>query len=257
MNSEDQKMLSEALRFVKDLEVPATALTVELGKRVPDGPLSSMGGAPSMPSGAMWPVCEDQNPMVFLAQVNLAEMPTLEGFPEDGMLQFFVKDEDVFGLFTGEFQVHYYKQTDALERRPAPKVKHTPFGQKLHSDGAIMAGSPAQGQPCFGCWQVDEYTSKLEKAGASGAVFDAMYDAFIKARPSTHYIGGHPDFDQGDVRENEGRDHTVVLFQMGYEQDENGWEVCWGDAGQATFLITPNDLKREDFSKILYNWDCA
>ena len=257
MTPEDERMLSEALSFVKKFQVPATALVVERDKGIPVGPVSSIGGAPSMPRGAAWPKCKDQRPMVFLAQINFAEMPPLQSFPEQGVLQFFVKDEDVFGLLNNDFQVLYHNDLDALERRSAPAVENTPFGHRLHSEGAILKGSLATGQPSFGCWQVEEYMEKLEDADASDEVFDALEDAFEMTRPSAHYLGGHPAFDQGDVRGDDGRDLSAVLLQMGHQLDDDDWEVCWGDAGQATFLVTENDLRRKDFSKVLYNWDCA
>ncbi|MEP1585842.1 MAG: DUF1963 domain-containing protein [Tateyamaria sp.] len=258
INPEDETILSEALSFAKKLEVPATALIVEQNKIVPAGPVSSIGGAPSMPRSAAWPSCKDQRPMVFLAQINFAEMPPLHSFPGQGIIQFFVKDDDVFGVFTGEFQVLYHTNLDTLERRSAPTINFTPFGHRLHSEGAILKGSPAAGLPNFGCWQVDEYIEKLEeRTDVSDEAFDALERAFDEARPSTHYFGGHPAFDQGDVRRSDERDLSAVLFQMGYQPDDNGWDVCWGDAGQATFLTTENDLLQKDFTKILYNWDCA
>ncbi|MBO7381562.1 MAG: DUF1963 domain-containing protein, partial [Neisseriaceae bacterium] len=33
--------------------------------------------------------------------------------------------------------------------------------------------------------------------------------------------------------------------------------IMWGDAGVGNFFITADDLKKRDFSRVLYNWDCA
>ena len=30
----------------------------------------------------------------------------------------------------------------------------------------------------------------------------------------------------------------------------------WGDCGVGNFFINAEDLKRLDFSNVLYNWDC-
>ena len=257
MNSKEAKMVSEAVQFVEGLGVPAIALVADIESEVPNDASSSIGGSPSMPFGADWPKCNEGHPMVFLAQINFAEMPPLQSFPASGVLQFFVKDEDVFGLFDEVFQVIFHADITGLARRKAPIVKNTPFGARLHSEGATLRGLPAVGQPSFGCWQVEEYEEKLEAQGATDDVYDALDDIFFKARPSVHYIGGHPCFDQGDVRGEDGRDMTSVLLQLGYQLDENGWEVCWGDAGQATFLARESDLRKRDFSNVLYNWDCA
>ncbi len=38
---------------------------------------------------------------------------------------------------------------------------------------------------------------------------------------------------------------------------DGGVEIMWGDMGVAGFFINYEDLKRKDFSKVLYNWDCG
>jgi len=30
----------------------------------------------------------------------------------------------------------------------------------------------------------------------------------------------------------------------------------WGDSGQGQFMIRREDLRKRDFSKIFYQWDC-
>jgi uncharacterized protein YwqG len=39
------------------------------------------------------------------------------------------------------------------------------------------------------------------------------------------------------------------------EDAEN--EIMWGDSGVGNFFIHPEDLKKRDFSKVFYNWDCC
>ena len=34
-------------------------------------------------------------------------------------------------------------------------------------------------------------------------------------------------------------------------------EIMWGDSGVANFFIQEKDLAAEDFSDVLYNWDCC
>ena len=33
--------------------------------------------------------------------------------------------------------------------------------------------------------------------------------------------------------------------------------ICWGDLGVGNFFINREALKRRDFSRVLYNWDCG
>jgi uncharacterized protein YwqG len=43
----------------------------------------------------------------------------------------------------------------------------------------------------------------------------------------------------------------VLLLQL--DSDE---EMMWGDSGIANFFIDPDDLRRGDFSRVAYHWDC-
>ena len=78
---------------------------------------------------------------------------------------------------------------------------------------------------------------------------DAVFRNFS---PICHKLGGYAYFTQWDPRETEGeiRDY-MLLFQM--DSDDH---IIWGDVGVGNFFINPSDLKKKDFSKVFYNWDC-
>ena len=48
--------------------------------------------------------------------------------------------------------------------------------------------------------------------------------------------------------------YNICLFQMDTDDDA---EIMWGDSGVANFFIQEKDLAAEDFSDVLYNWDCC
>ncbi|GGY54131.1 hypothetical protein GCM10007148_24570 [Parvularcula lutaonensis] len=58
---------------------------------------SRVGGPIAWPSGEILPADKLGKPLLLLAQVNFDEMPSLDPFPRDGLLQFFVADDDIFG----------------------------------------------------------------------------------------------------------------------------------------------------------------
>jgi len=67
---------------------------------------------------------------------------------------------------------------------------------------------------------------------------------------------GSPYFTQYDPRsykENLEK-YNICLFQMDTDDDA---EIMWGDSGVANFFIQEKDLAAEDFSDVLYNWDCC
>lgn len=61
---------------------------------------SHLGGVPYVPHNKKIPADEDGNQLWLCAQINFAQMPRLEGFPEEGILQIFLSDMglDDFGL---------------------------------------------------------------------------------------------------------------------------------------------------------------
>jgi uncharacterized protein YwqG len=71
-----------------------------------------------------------------------------------------------------------------------------------------------------------------------------------------HKIGGYPMFTQWDPRiEND--DRTVLLFQLDSDYSAGNTKVMWGDSGVCGFFCTPDELRKRDFSNVLYNWDCC
>jgi len=58
---------------------------------------SRLGGVPYMPHGFSFPL-NKMHPLLFLAQINFCEVPPLEAFPDKGMLQFYIGDDDLYGL---------------------------------------------------------------------------------------------------------------------------------------------------------------
>ena len=93
---------------------------------------SSFGVTPLLPKGYPYPVDSKGAPLFPLAQINLAEMPPLEGYPQRGLLQFYIADNDVYGLDFGEpdqgsgFAVLYFEDWDASNAQtdlPTPAYK--------------------------------------------------------------------------------------------------------------------------------------
>lgn len=59
---------------------------------------SKLGGCPCLEDIGQYPIGENGKPMMFIAQINLGEMPPLQDFPQEGLLQFYVEDEDLYDL---------------------------------------------------------------------------------------------------------------------------------------------------------------
>ena len=100
----------------------------------PSGPIDSkFGGDYYLPAGA------ETAELEFMAQINFAQVPHLDGFPESGLLQFFLRtDAGAKGEFTedrnawltdsGLFQVRWYPE---LSENPAAEKAEVPEARWL------------------------------------------------------------------------------------------------------------------------------
>ena len=62
---------------------------------------------------------------------------------------------------------------------------------------------------------------------------------------------GYPSFAQNDIRSKKD-DRDILLFQLNSVQG-----ICFGDMGVCNFFISENDLVRQNFNNVWYNWDCS
>ncbi len=223
---------------------------------------SKVGGHPYWLQDAPYPVGEDDRPLFFLAQINLAETPPLEGFPRQGIVQFFIADNDLMGLDFDEpeiqhgFRVVYHPtpapQADALLRDfaflphfDADNLPFAPgrcFAMQFAADTGLMPESDYRfddlfGEDFFARFQADEWTI----AEAWGQIADA----------AGHRLGGYAEFTQEDPRTPE--DPMELLFQLDSDSQNR---ILWGDFGVAHFFIRPQDLQAGRLERVRYNWDC-
>ncbi|WP_068813924.1 DUF1963 domain-containing protein, partial [Xanthomonas translucens] len=89
---------------------------------------SKVGGRPYWTADQAYPHDAHGQPLALLAQVNLATLPPLRGYPTHGMLQFFIGSDDFYGAnFDGasdlaalsaqrNFRVVYWLRPDASAR---------------------------------------------------------------------------------------------------------------------------------------------
>ncbi len=226
---------------------------------------SKFGGVPYFPKANLYPVDQHGAPLHLLAQLNFAEMPHIAHFPEKGILQFYIAaDDDLYGLdfddqfSQDKFRVIYFDTVIENE-------------SELLSDFSFLGNNQDGLTPITG-----EYGLQFELAYAPVSVGDtnfslligreaydpsedneAFYDAYAEHFSEVgHKLGGYPFFTQSDPREYDDELKSfILLFQMDTDHTE-GVDIMWGDSGVANFFIHPDALKRQDFSKVLYNWDC-
>ena len=227
---------------------------------------SKVGGRAYWAEGRDYPVGEDGAPLYLLAQIDFAELPpSLEGYPKNGLLQFFVAADDYYGAnfdagmsadalsAQRNFRVVYWP-----DARAEPREVDVPTADSLPHDPArprrmrFSAGTETLGVhdhrfdrllggDAHAAIAIHAKTHRLD----ADALFDAVYERIGRGG---HKIGGYPFFTQQDPRTD---DRFELLFQL--DSDD---QMMWGDVGVGGFFIAPEDLARADFSRVLYSWDC-
>ena len=187
-----------------------------------------------------WPDDETPN-LQFLAQINLSELPENDIFPKEGMLQFFIKDDNAYGLFEDEggYLVVYHKDiSEGIE-----VYKDFPGSPVLRVAG--MQFTLAEEPMSLSDFRFEDYSADFDEDEFG----EELYDAFCGAGSK---VLGYPFFTQYDPRR-KGDEHDTLLFQL----DSDSVHVMWGDVGVCNFFINEEALKNMDFSDVLYNWDCC
>ena len=292
-----KKLTEEELRFNEDIKKVVLdileknkkpMIKISLSDDKPNLFQSKFGGVPYLPKDMEVPKNKENEQFTLLAQINIEELPKNNIYPmEEGMLQFWILNDDVLGLdydtHLGDgFKVAYYKEIDKSVTEEEVLEKYKPYKDE---DSYF----PIEGEFSLNFKLTDGYFSDSnddfrEIANREMKKFHIenkeKYKEILKAYDdkeylsywdiwdileedkkigeilfeSGHKIGGFPNFTQSDIREV--GDYEILLLQIDSEGTEKN-EIMWGDCGIANFFIREKDLKELNFDKVIYNWDCC
>lgn len=219
---------------------------------------SNLNGKPYMPIGTPYPTGKNGSPLRFVAQLNFSELPQLENYPSEGILQFFIDGEDgMYGMFNKNYQVIYHNdiimdETELIQdfsfmqeiiKNRFVFKKNVPF--KIYSK-LIFAipnynGFVRELPEIYSQFDDDENDELAEILGDLCLSFEC------------HQVGGYHSSAQEDVLSYE-TDYDTLLFQIDTD-DVN--DICWGDMGVGNFFIKESRLRNLDFSDVLFHWTCS
>ena len=250
-----QKLLETAL--------PAIHIHPRLPKKgdAENGWSSKIGGEPYFPKTESIPTGSDGRELFFLAQINFDETPRLDPFPQKGILQFWLADNELFGLNPDDqtkpldFRVIFFAEIEKEQ-----SALRTDFAfLKNYEEMPIEAGTsylldfeaveelaPLTDYRFFEKFGHDFFEQFGDREWAVRDRFDNDVQA------PGHKLGGYAHFTQEDPRDPD--DPMLLLFQLDSD-DEIGCE--WGDVGIGNFFIREAELRARDFSRVLFNWDCC
>lgn len=181
---------------------------------------------------------------------------------EEGILQFYIAQDMSYGydsknmMKQDRFRVIYFKNVDMQK-------------QNIITDFSFLDPINEYNFPIEGCSTIrfqfdyttldDDYSDCFNIFGIDGIsenIYE-IYEAYIDEMTfAGHKLLGNPDFTQQDPRYFLNTEEPyILLFQI--DSDINQYiDIMWGDSGVANFFITQSDLKKLDFTKVMYNWDC-
>lgn len=236
---------------------------------------SKFGGYPLWPKDEVYPVSKKGEKLVLLAQINFSkeqlENPLL---PKEGLLQFFVVDDDYTGCnFFGDggqndtYKIVYHRQVEnplSIEEinhlgipTTATLPDDSPFPLEEERKIIFTEGIdyPYMDNPEYTVLVREAlkelYGEELNGNAIQHFNYSEMEYLWEKHDTMGHKILGYPGFTQSDPR-SEDTIYDTVLLQMDSEDN-----IMWGDCGIANFFINSNKLKNLDFSDVMYTWDCC
>ncbi len=236
---------------------------------------SKLGGVPYWDFEKPYPCDDKGNQLSLLLQINFERDGAFDArLPDKGILQFFILDDDsAYGLdfdapeTQNTFRVVYHeeiKDVSAPSSVPVMPSEYSPVYKECAL--SLERSEDTIGMTSF------EFDSVFRQAvkNVTGeetqeSIFEYFTDEEYKKIGSTliadgHKLLGYPFFTQYDPRESNAdfEDYyDTLLLQLDSDFDGGNNLMMWGDSGIANFFINSKALKKRDFSRVLYNWDCS
>lgn len=214
---------------------------------------SKLGGTPDTPESFKWPV-HDGKPMLFLAQLNLADFAEFEccsDLPKSGLLSFFYSQDCPWGYeksHHGSWLVSLFDDVQ-LHSAKTPKGSHSFKNCRLTA--RLGLSYPEWDTPAVLSLNMDLNESNTY-IGVPWEDLDSEQETGYR-----HQLLGHPHNTQASMEAglcNVTEDlytSTVDDWQLLFEldSDENP-EWCWCDMGRLYFWIRKCDLQESRFENV-------
>ena len=250
---------------IQDLARPAILLRTQATNEadIPPG-ATRIGGIPDLPLNTVWPVCPDGKSLVFLAQIDLAEIAehgtVIDGLPIDGMLSLFsvwgqvmkedsdpYRPNDDWCEQTGWTQIIYSTSDEPLSPRTPPETVNT-FPAAAVEPTPVLSLPNASVEPPVAAlkWTENEYESFDDLQMDFRAIQMTRWFKSMNAFQSHHLLGGYALFQQQFPEELLDRE-SEMLLQIGTDSKTDMW---WGDGGELTFYADGAALREGRFERI-------
>ena len=213
-----------------------------------------------------------------LAQINLSELPHFQLLPSKGILQFWIRPDEDFGLTDNDFQkVIYYPEIDTNEDNlitdfsflPVPgeyclplewyvdtsnisKNEQDKMRDNFYRD-VMNIGYPLSFQKkkmLPNLTNIDPKWIENNQDDYDFLLDSLFYNTYYQKVSTGAKIDGYPYFTQNEFRK---KMEDILLFQV---DSSIGAPLGFGGYGVAGYYISPTDLKNLIFKNCYYDWDC-
>ena len=249
---------------------------------------TKLGGLPYWNPAFTYPATPKGQKLMLLAQLRLTDFGGDPRLPDHGLLQFFIDAEDDcsgmdFDDATNQagFRVVWHETIDETVTEDQVRAIGMPvstmgfdedfLGNVVNGEFSLsvepttwwmtIADGKSDEVFCGLCAKLmgedfmagrTDWYDLLDNKGV-----DLFFDLLKVPEPS-HVVLGYPFFTQYDPRTTPALmdEFDTLLLQIDSDGKGGKDRVLWGDVGIGGFFINGEALRRGDFSRVLFNWDC-
>jgi len=228
---------------------------------------NSRSGFPYLPKGVDYPKTPDGDYLHLLAQINFAEAPHLEGFPKQGILQFYLSmDDSSYGFPNSEdifeqkrFRILYFREPDFNEENLTTDFSFLPekdddfLLRDLYPD-ECSAIQWTKGYVPISIEDYNAFDRLFPELGNDGMTEVDMNDLYAELSYASEWIlgGANCDIQMGGYRYHISDDPRCSLDSEEDPFDTLLFGISLLQSGSVFFYMQSSALARCDFSKILY-----
>ena len=209
-------------------------------------------GKPYLPVGFEYPKDAKGAPMILLAQINFAEIPPLEDYPTAGILQFFVSPTEWYNM--DDYKVCFHATVEA-----EAQTDFSFLTEELYAESPVFREHKLAFEKITEYGGTEDFRFQMDFNGKDYYEFQEGLTKAQEARieellsGTGHKIGGYAYFTQSDPR-GYGKHEREDLLLLQIDTDE---DIMFGDSGVGNFFISLEDLRKKDFDKAWFHWDCC
>lgn len=250
-----EKLKVVAERIFEETKTPCVSLNLNGAKKedpIENRTKTKIGGIPYWPKGKEYPKYKDTE-LMMVAQLNMEEIPKMEGYPETGIIQIFIYDYyDDYScmIYHDKIEKEFIdideKFTTLNTSDPGRMIEGVLYPDlKLDYEGINYSDDRYYDLFLKHAKEVfeedwDSYFSIPDE------IIDEMYYTYTAFK--SFLIGGQPFYIQSDSR----GPNQIQLLQL-----DSDYGMKWGDDGIAHFFCTKDQLSNPKFkTDISFYWDC-